>query len=97
MRVYERKRKKRRKERRKKDEDDGIWDGEEVEVLPQALEYYERALSYWEEFSKDDEEVAAMTFAIGTVSMCVRLPVSNAPQSISSNLFPSLSLVTFDC
>ncbi|EKX49431.1 hypothetical protein GUITHDRAFT_136096 [Guillardia theta CCMP2712] len=35
--------------------------------MDRALEYYERALSYWEEFSKDDEEVAAMTFAIGTV------------------------------
>ena len=66
--------------------------GRKVEVLTQALEYYEKALSYWEEFSKDDEEVAAMTFAIGTVSSCHFPPYHSRFLPISSLHYLTLRL-----
>jgi len=32
-----------------------------------ALVWYQKALKYWEQFSTDDEDIAVMTFAIGTI------------------------------
>lgn len=54
--------------------------------MDEALKYYEKALKMWEDnFGEANDDVAIMTFAIGTVGP--PLPKNSAPTLVESNRF----------